>query len=189
MGGKAGRRPAAVPGPHPARRGRVPPGHCGQPRRVHPVHALRARLPRGAGQRRDRAGLPRRPREDRLRLRRPDGRLHLRGVRRVRAGLPDWRADAGARGRARGNRQDGRIALPVLRRRLPAHLSRREERHQVRDRPRRPGQPRAPVRERPLRVRLRAPSAAAHQAAHPQARRAEVGVLHRRPGKLEGSVP
>jgi Fe-S-cluster-containing dehydrogenase component len=33
-------------------------------------------------------------REDRVRLRRPDGREHLRGLRRVRAGLPHRRADA-----------------------------------------------------------------------------------------------
>ena len=38
----------------------VAPGDRGQPRRLHPVHALRARLPRRAGQRRDRPGLPRR---------------------------------------------------------------------------------------------------------------------------------
>ena len=38
---------------------------------------------------------------------------------------------------------------------------------------RRPVEPRAPVREGPLRLRLRAPPAAPHQAADPQARRAE----------------
>ena len=37
--------------------------------------------------------------EDRVRPRRPDGRLDLRRLRRVRAGLPDRRADAGARRR------------------------------------------------------------------------------------------
>jgi formate dehydrogenase major subunit len=36
-------------------------------------------------------------REDRVRPRRSDGRFHLRGLRRMRAGLPDRRADAGAR--------------------------------------------------------------------------------------------
>jgi formate dehydrogenase major subunit len=40
----------------------VAPGDRGQPRRLHPVHALRARLPRGAGQRRHRPGLARRAR-------------------------------------------------------------------------------------------------------------------------------
>ena len=74
-------------------------GDRGQPRRLHPVHALRARLPRGAGERRHRLRLPRRALEDRVRLRRPDGRVDLRRLRRVRAGLPDRRADAGARGR------------------------------------------------------------------------------------------
>ena len=82
-----------------SRRGPVAPGDRGEPRRLHPVHALRARLPRGAGQRRHRLRLPRRALEDRVRPRRPDGRLHLRRLRRVRAGLPDRRADAGARGR------------------------------------------------------------------------------------------
>ena len=56
-------------------------------------------LPRGAGQRRDRLRFPRRALEDRVRFRRPDGRVHLRGLRRVRAGLPDRRTHAGARRR------------------------------------------------------------------------------------------
>ena len=51
-----------------------PSGDGGASRRLHPVQALRARLPRGAGQRRDRHGLPRPRREDRVRPRRPDGR-------------------------------------------------------------------------------------------------------------------
>ena len=38
--------------------------------------------------------------EDRVRHGRPDGRLDLRRLRRVRAGLPDRRADAGARASA-----------------------------------------------------------------------------------------
>ena len=38
-------------------------------------------------------------RQDRVRHGRPDGRVHLRGLRRMRAGLPDRRADAGARRR------------------------------------------------------------------------------------------
>ena len=44
----------------PVARRPVAPGHRRQPRRLHPVHALRARLPRRAGQRRHRPGLPRR---------------------------------------------------------------------------------------------------------------------------------
>ena len=76
------------------------PGDRGQSRFLHPVHALRARLPRGAGERRHRLRLPRRALEDRVRPRRSDGRVHLRRLRRVRAGLPDRRADAGAQRRA-----------------------------------------------------------------------------------------
>ena len=93
--------------------GPVAPGHRRQPGRLHPVHALPARLPRRAGQRRHRPGLPRRAREDRVRHGRPDGRVHLRGLRRMRAGLPDRRADAGARRRADGARQAGRFGVPV----------------------------------------------------------------------------
>ena len=52
-----------------------------QPRRLHPVQSLRARLPRRAGQRRHRLRLPRRTLEDRVRSRRSDGRLHLRRLR------------------------------------------------------------------------------------------------------------
>ena len=72
-----------------------PRGNGGQSRRVHPVQSLRPCLPRGAGQRRHRHGRPRPSRTDRVRLQRSDGRLHLRRVRRMRAGLPDRRADAG----------------------------------------------------------------------------------------------
>ena len=77
---------------------------------------LRARLPRSAGERRHRLRRPRRALEDRVRLRRPDGRVDLRRVRRVRAGVPDWRAHAGARRRPAEGRQDGRLGVPVLRR-------------------------------------------------------------------------
>ena len=77
----------AAAGPQPRRDG-------GQSRRLHPVQSLRPRLPRGPGQRRDRHGRPRPSREDRVRLRRSDGRVDLRRLRRVRAGLPDRRADA-----------------------------------------------------------------------------------------------
>ncbi len=78
-----------------------PSGDGGEARRLHPVQSLRARLPRGPGQRRDRHGRPRPPRKDRVRLRRPDGQQHLRRLRRMRAGLPDRRADAGDPGRRR----------------------------------------------------------------------------------------
>ena len=160
----------------------VAPGHRRQPRRLHPVHALPARLPRRAGERRDRPGLPRRARQDRVRHGRPDGRLHLRGLRRMRAGLPDRRADAGARRRAAGAGQAGRFGLPVLRRRLPAHLQRQGQQDPLRRRPRRPGQPRPPVRQGPLRLRLRAPPAAPDRAADPPRRRAQARRLHDGPG-------
>ncbi len=52
------------------------------------------------------------------------------------------------------------VGLPVLRRRLPADLQRQGQQDPLRRRPRRPGQPRPPVRQGPLRLRLRAPPAA-----------------------------
>ena len=73
-------------------------GDGGEPRRLHPVHALRARLPGGAGQRRHRLRVSRRAFEDRVRPRRPDGTVDLRRLRRMRAGLSDRRARAGERG-------------------------------------------------------------------------------------------
>ena len=90
-----------------------------QPGRLHPVHPLRARLPRRTGQRRHRVAFRGAAVEDRVRSRRPDGRLHVRGLRRMRAGVPHRRADARARGRRRRSRPEGRLRLPVLRRRLP----------------------------------------------------------------------
>ena len=137
------------------------PRHRGQSRFLHPVHALRARLPRGAGERRDRLRVPRRALEDRVRPRRPDGRVDLRRLRRMRAGLPDRRADAGARRGHGRRRQAGALGLPVLRRRLPAHLSRQGQQDPVRRRPRRPVEPQPPVRQGPLRLRLRATTSSA----------------------------
>ena len=163
--------------------------HHRQPRRLHPVHPLRARLPRRAGQRRDRLRLPRRRRQDRVRHGRPDGQLHLRGLRRMRAGLPDRRPDAGARSGADGAGQEGRFGLPVLRRGLPADLQRQGQQDPVRRRTRRPGQPRPPVRQGPLRLRLRAPPAPPDQAADPPRRRAEDRRLHDGPGPRDGRVP
>ena len=152
---------------------RLASGDGGQPRRLHPVHALRARVPRGAGQRRDRLRVPRRAFEDRVRPRRSDGRVDVRRLRRMRAGVPHRRARARERRVPRAGRQEGGVGLPVLRRRLPAHLPRQRQHDRPRRRPRRPGEPRAAVRQGPLRLRLRAPSAAADEAADPQARRAE----------------
>ena len=104
------------------------PGDGGQSRRLHPVHALRARVPRGAGQRRDRLRVPRRAFEDRVRSRRSDGRVDVRRLRRMRAGVPHRRAGAGEGRLSRADRQEGGLGLPVLRRRLPAHLSRQGQR-------------------------------------------------------------
>ena len=122
--------PGRFPKRQPTRAGSrpQPSGDGGQSRRLHPMQSLRPRLPRSAGQRRHRHGRPRPSREDRVRFRRPDGRLDLRRLRRMRAGLPDRRADAGDAGRRQQRvhhqaRPLGRQRVPVLRRRLPAHLS------------------------------------------------------------------
>ena len=52
------------------------------------------------------------------------------------------------------------------------------------ERPRRPGQPQPAVRQGPLRLRLRAPSAAPDQAADPPRRRAQARRLHDGPRRL-----
>ena len=103
--------------------------------------------------------------------------------------MPDRRADAGARRRARGPRQAGGFGLPVLRRRLPAHLQRQGQQDPLRRRPRRPGQPRAALRQGPLRLRLRAPPAAAAHAADPPCRCAQARRLHDGPGARHGRLP
>ena len=76
-------------------------------------------------------------------------------------------------------RQEGGVGVPVLRRRLPAHLPRPRQRDRARRGPRRPRQSRAAVRQGPLRLRLRRAPAAPDQAADPPRRRAEVRRLHR----------
>ena len=53
------------------------------------------------------------------------------------------------------DRPEGRLGVPVLRRRLPAHLPHPGQQDRARRGPRRPGEPRAAVREGPLRLRLR----------------------------------
>ena len=63
--------------------------------------------------------------------------------------------------------------VPLLRRRLPAHLSHQERQAFVRDRPQRPGQPEPVVREGPLRLRLHQQSAAPDQADGAQGWRGE----------------
>ena len=128
--------------------------------------------------------------QGRVRHGRPDGRLDLRRLRRVRAGLPDRRADAGARRRADGPRQEGRVALSLLRRRLPDHLQRQGRPHPLRRGPRRPRQPRAALRQGPLRLRLRPPSAPADEAADPPRRRAaQARRLRDGSGTGDGRVP
>ena len=122
LGQEAVHRQAALRGAPSAGRRPLASGDGGAPRRLHPVQSLRARLPRRTGQRRHRLRLPRRRIEDRVRPRRSDGRLHLRRLRRVRAGVPDRRADARPRCRQDRARQAGRFGMSVLRRRLPAHL-------------------------------------------------------------------
>ncbi len=189
LGGRAGRRALALRGAPPAGLRRFASRDDGEPRCLHPVHALRARLPRGAGERRHRLRLPRPRLEDRVRFRRSHGRVHVRRLRRVRAGVPHGCVGAREERLQSRRRQASRLGLPVLRRGLPAHLSREGQRHRARGGPRRPLQPRAPVREGPLRLRLCAASAAPHQAAHPEARRAQDRGFHRRPHALERRVP
>ena len=103
------------------------PAMAGQPRRLHPLQPLCEGLPRSAGQRCHRHGVPKCRLQDRLRLRRRDGREHLRRLRGVRAGVPDRRADGGVAGRRSRCRpppraRRGRQRVPLLRSRLPDHL-------------------------------------------------------------------
>ena len=137
-----------------------PSGDGGAARRLHPVQSLRPRLPRGPGQRRDRHGGARPPRKDHLRFRRPDGQQHLRRLRRMRAGLPDRRADAGDPGRRERRlrqraRPRGRQRLPLLRGRLPADLQDPRRPHRRGRGQGRAGQPQPALRQGPLRLRLR----------------------------------
>ena len=95
----------------------------------------------------------------------PMGAVDLRRLRRMRAGLPDRRADAGDAGRreqrlSRQARPHGRQRLPLLRRRLPAHLPHQGRQDRLRQRQERPGQPEPALRQGPLRLRLRRQSAA-----------------------------
>ena len=141
--GSTSREP--LPGPRNTGGGPEPSRHGGQSGCLHPMQPLRPRVPRGPGQRRHRHGLPRPRVEDRLRLRRSDGRQHLRGLRRMRAGLPDRCAHAGHDARRAWRPRalpgpDGRQRLSLLRRRLPDHLQHCERQTAVRRRPQRPRQ-------------------------------------------------
>ena len=81
-------------------------------------------------------------------------------------------------------RQAGRLGVPVLRRGLPAHLQRQGQRDPLRAGQGRPGELEPPVRQGPLRLRLRAAQAPPHQAADPQAGRAQAQGLRRRSRQL-----
>ena len=59
--------------------------------------------------------------------------------------------------RTRISRPRGRQRLPLLRRRLPAHLPDQGRQAALRHRPQRPGEPEPAVRQGPLRLRLREP--------------------------------
>ncbi len=184
MGRHARRRGQPLPAPRAAGARPQPSGDGGAARRLHPMQSLRPRLPRGAGQRRDRHGGARLPRKDRLRFRRPDGQQHLRRLRRMRAGLPDRRADAGDPGRRERRlcqrpRPRGRQRLPLLRRRLPIDLQDPPGPHRRGRGQGRAGQPQPALRQGPLRLRLCAPPGPADRAADPQGRRLEARHRYR----------
>ena len=103
LGADALGRQAALRRAASAAAGSVASGDRRAPRRLHPVRPVRARVPRRAGERRHRLRVPRRAREDRVRPRRSDGRLDVRRLRRMRPGVSDRRADAGARCRLRSS--------------------------------------------------------------------------------------
>src|SRR5882757_5902640 len=172
---------AALRAPPVARTRSVPPRHGRQPGRLHPVHTLRACLQGGASQRCHRLRLSWPSLADRVRSGRSDGQVHLCRLRRMRAGLPDRRSHAGARRWHGGGGQDRRFTVPVLRRRLPVDLPRQGQPDPARGGARWAGEPRPPVREGSLRLRLRAPQAAPDQAPDPQTGHGEVGRFRGRP--------
>ena len=108
----------------------------------------------------------------------PMGDFHLRRLRRMRSGLPDRRADAVGDARREPDprhlcRQEGRLAVPVLRRRLPGYLSGQGREGDLRRGPRWPGQPQPALRQGPLRFRLHPSPASSDQAAGAAAEREE----------------
>ncbi len=135
-------------------------------------NALRARLPRGAGQRRDRLRVARRPQRDRVRPRTtrmgdstcvacgecvqacPTGALMPKTL--IGSQAVDRKVDS---------------VCPFCGVGCLITYNVKDERDRQRRRPRRPGQPQPPVRQGPLRLRLRAPPAAPDEAADPQGRR------------------
>ena len=96
---------------------------------------------------------------------------------------PTGALDAGDLGRCQRRlrqraRPRGRQRLPLLRRRLPAHLPDQERPYRRRRWARRPGQPQPALRQGPVRLRLCPPSRPADRAADPQGRRPQ--ARHRR---------
>ena len=178
------------------RRRPVQPGHRGRPRRLHPLRPLRPGLRRHPGQRRHRPQRQGLRDADRLRPERPDGRVVLRHLRRVRGGLPDRRADQQADPRrpdpAPHRARRGRQRLPLLRRGLRADLLRRPgtRRDRVRRGPRPAGVAGPPVRQGPLRLGLRGLAAAADDAADPARRLLPEGAaVGGRPRRGGGRAP
>ena len=115
--------------------------------------------------------------KDHLRLRRPDGGIDLRRLRRMRAGLPDRCADAGDSSSIANVRTPipgprGRQRVPLLRGGLPNHLSHPDDRivcvTAETGRPTKPA-----LRQGPVRLRLHAHPASADAAADPQGRRSK----------------
>ena len=168
------REDSALPRGAGSRRGPLQPRHRGQPRRVHPLRPLRPRLRRHPGQRRHR---PRRARATTTRIAFdlddpmgesscvtcgecvaacPTGALTNKPIN----GVPD----PPARGAA-----PGRHGLPVLRRRLRAHVQRRRRARgdRVRRRPPAARLAEPSVRQGSLRLGLLLLRAAAHDAADP----------------------
>ena len=168
-----------------------PSGHGGQPRRLHPLQPLRARLPRGAGQRRHRHG----------RARGHHGRSSSTSTTRwatatcVACGECVQACPTGAlmpaallddnQTRTQWADREVDSLCPYLRRRLPGHLSGQGRQDHLCRGPRRPGQPQPALRQGPLRLRLRPPSRPADRAADPQGRRAQIG---RRRGRSRQSL-
>ncbi len=86
------------------------------------------------------------------------------------------------------SRPRGRFGMPLLRRRLPAHLPHQGRQAALRHRQGRPGEPPAPLRQGPLRLRLRPQSAAPHPADDPQGRRAQARRRRARHAPCAGAI-
>ena len=114
-------------------------------------------VPRRAGERRHRLRVPRRPLEDRLRPGRSDGRLHAasRAANACRRVRPGALMPARVRWGRSSPDKTGRFGLPVLRRRLPAHLSHQGQHDPLRRRARTAPRTRAACASRVATGRLR----------------------------------